>query len=59
MCEVRTSVAHNGIARVLFYIDKKGWMVILHGFIKKTQKVPQEDLELAMSNKSKHQFGLK
>jgi|SRR5271167_2817505 len=34
--EVRTSLAQNRIARVLFYIDKKGRMVLLHGFIKKT-----------------------
>ncbi len=57
--EVRTSLPHSRIARVLFYIDKKGRMVLLHGFIKKTQKTPGEDLELARSNKSKHQRGLK
>jgi phage-related protein len=57
--EVRTSLAQNRIARVLFYIDKKGRMVLLHGFIKKTQRTPDEDLDLARSNKSKHQFGLK
>jgi len=57
--EVRSSLAQNQIARVLFYIDKKGRMVLLHGFIKKTQKTPQEDLELARRNKSKHQLGLK
>ena len=34
-------------------------MVLLHGFVKKTQKTPGEDLALARSNKSKHQFGLK
>ena len=56
--EVRTSLAQNRIARVLFYIDKKGRMVLLHGFIKKTQRTPDEDLELARSNKSKHQRGL-
>lgn len=56
--EVRTSLAQNRIARVLFYIDKKGRMVLLHGFIKKTQKTPDEDLELARSNKRKHQRGL-
>ncbi len=33
-------------------------MVLLHGFIKKTQKTPGEDLELARSNKKKHQRGL-
>jgi phage-related protein len=57
--EVRTSLAQNRIARMLFYIDKKGRMVLLHGFIKKTQKTPDADLELARDNKSKHQRGLK
>jgi len=56
--EVRTSLGQNRIARVLFYIDKKGRMVLLHGFIKKTQKTPAEDLELARSNKGKHQRGI-
>ena len=49
--EVRTSLAQNRIARVLFYIDKKGRMVLLHGFNKKSRKTPHEDLELARSNK--------
>jgi len=56
--EVRTSLAQNRIARVLFYIDKKGRMVLLHGFIKKTRKTPNEELELARRNKYKHQRGL-
>jgi phage-related protein len=56
--EVRTSLAQNRIARVLFYIDKKGRMVLLHGFIKKTRKTPDEDLDLARRNKNKHQRGL-
>lgn len=58
ICEVRTHLAQNRISRVLFYIDQKGRMVLLHGFIKKTQKTPDEDLALARSNKSKHQRGL-
>ena len=57
--EVRTRLAQNRIARVLFYIDREGRMVLLHGFIKKTQKTLVEDLELARNNKSKHQLGLK
>ena len=56
--EVRTSLAQNRIARVLFYIDRRGRMVLLHGFIKKTQKTPDDDLKLARSNKNKHQRGL-
>jgi phage-related protein len=57
--EVRTSLAHNRIARVLFYIDRKSRMVPLHGFIKKTQKTAREDLELSGSNKRKHQSEMK
>ena len=56
--EVRTSVTEGRIARVLFYIDKRSRMVLLHGFIKKTQKTSSDDLALARSNKSKHQRGL-
>ena len=56
--EVRTTLAQNRIARILFYIDKKRRMVLLHGFIKKTQKTPDEDLDLARNNKGKHQRGL-
>jgi phage-related protein len=56
--EVRTTLAQNRIARMLFYIDKQGRMVLLYGFIKKTQKTPDEDLNLARRNKNKHQRGL-
>ncbi len=56
--EVRTSLARNRIARVLFYVDKKSRMVPLHGFLKKTSKTPAEDLALARSNKNRHQRGL-
>jgi phage-related protein len=45
MHEVRSSMP-NGIARVLFVVDR-GDMVLLHGFIKKTQKTPPEALALA------------
>jgi phage-related protein len=33
-------------------------MVLLHGFIKKTRKTPDKDLELARRNKSKHERGI-
>ena len=58
MCEIRTQLTQDRIARVLFYIDAKRRMVLLHGFIKKTQKTPLNDLELARKNKSKHERGL-
>ena len=56
--EVRARLRQNRIARVLFYVDKRRRMVLLHGFIKKTQKTAAEDLELARTNKNKHQRGL-
>jgi phage-related protein len=36
----------NGIARVLFTM-KGGYVVLLHGFIKKSQKTPHKELEIA------------
>ena len=43
--EVRSRLPDR-IARVIF-TSGEGRMVLLHGFIKKSQKTPQEDLELA------------
>jgi phage-related protein len=48
--EVRSDLAQNRIARVLFCIGD-GHMILLHAFIKKTQKTPQQDLELALKRK--------
>lgn len=56
--EVRTALSSNRIARVLFYVDKKQRMVLLHGFIKKTRATPDSDLDLALKNKRKHEKGL-
>jgi phage-related protein len=56
--EVRTNITQSRIARVLFYIDKRSRMVLLHGFIKKTRKTSDDDLALARGNKGKHQRGL-
>ena len=46
MWEVRTSLPSNRIARVLFSLQQ-GRILVLHGFIKKTQKTPPDDLVLA------------
>ncbi len=43
--EVRTKVP-DGIARVMFTVDGQ-LMVLLHGFIKKTQKIPQKEIATA------------
>ena len=47
--EVRSKI-DNGIARVLFTIVDDT-MVLLHGFIKKSQKTPKDDMETARSRK--------
>jgi phage-related protein len=44
--EVRSTLSNHRIARLLFcFCD--GSVVVLHGFIKKTQKTPADDLEMA------------
>ncbi|MCW5699601.1 MAG: type II toxin-antitoxin system RelE/ParE family toxin [Rhodospirillales bacterium] len=38
------------IGRVTFCVEK-GRAVLLHGFVKKTQKTPKKDLDLAVKRK--------
>lgn len=45
--EVRTHLA-DGIARVFFTVDGEH-MILLHGFIKKSQKTPQNELKTALT----------
>ena len=44
--EVRSTLPNHRIARVIFAIVRNH-MVLLHGFIKKTQGIPDEDLALS------------
>lgn len=44
--EVRTTL-DSGIARVFFTVDGEH-MILLHGFIKKSQKTPQHELNTAL-----------
>lgn len=37
----------DGIARIIFYVEDDT-IILLHAFIKKTQKTPQKDLDLAI-----------
>jgi phage-related protein len=48
--EVRSELPSDRIARLLFSVHE-GRIVVLHGFIKKTQKTPDEDLALARRRK--------
>jgi phage-related protein len=45
--EVRSTLP-NTIARVLFCMHEER-MILLHGFVKKTQKTPLHDLEMALA----------
>ncbi len=49
--EVRTALPSNRIARVLFSVHQDR-IVVLHGFIKKTQKTP----DVALARKRKREF---
>jgi len=53
--EVR-SILPGRISRVFFTVWK-GFMVLLHGFIKKGQKTPQDDLDLARRRRNEVQRG--
>ncbi len=47
--EVRSRLTER-IARIIFYVEA-GEMVLLHGFIKKTQATPEQEIELALKRK--------
>lgn len=55
--EIRTNLP-NRIARVLFYVDRLGRLVLRHGFVKKTQGTPAAELALARRRKAEHERSL-
>ena len=50
--EVRSNLTHGNISRVFFTISGSQ-MVLLHGFIKKSQKTPKKEIERARHRKNK------
>jgi phage-related protein len=46
LCELRSSLSGNRIARLMFFLDNDR-ICVVNGFIKKTQKTPLEEIELA------------
>jgi len=48
--EVRTSISDKRICRIFFTVTGKK-MILLHAIIKKSQKTPLEELELAKTRK--------
>jgi phage-related protein len=49
--EVRSNLDDGNIARVFFTVKSKQ-MVLLHGIIKKSQKTPPQELDLARTRKN-------
>lgn len=49
--EVRSKLSNGNISRVFFTI-KSGVMTLLHGIIKKSQKTPKKDIDLARLRKN-------
>lgn len=54
--EIRSNLCSNCIARIIFCMWKSK-MVLLHGFIKKSQKTPIGDIELALQRSKKIERG--
>jgi phage-related protein len=51
--EVRSKIT-GGIARIIFTFSN-GEMILLHGFVKKTQKTPQNELDLAIKRRKEYE----
>jgi phage-related protein len=50
--EVRSSLPRGRIARVLFCVEAE-CMVLLHGFIKRTERTPKREIDLALRRKKR------
>lgn len=50
--EIRSNIK-DGIARIFFTVDGDS-MILLSGFVKKSQATPQDELDLAKSRKRKY-----
>jgi phage-related protein len=48
--ELRSSLQRGRIAWVIFCVEQGG-MVLLHGFMKTSQKMPQREINLALKRK--------
>jgi phage-related protein len=53
--EVRTAL-ENGIARVFFTVEDE-YMILLHRFVKKSQKTPQHELKTAVVRLANYKRG--
>lgn len=52
--EVRSRLTGNRIARIFFFMDDNV-MVLVNGFIKKTKKAPNDEVDLAKKRKNEYE----
>ncbi len=52
--EVRSDLPDGRIARMFFSVNGPE-MILLHGFVKKSQKTPEKELKLANKRKKEHE----
>lgn len=52
--EVRSKLSGGRIARVIFFMDHN-MMILVNGFIKKTKKTPNPELNLARKRKKRYE----
>jgi len=53
--EIRIKLQRGRIARVIFFIDDNS-IILVNGFIKKTQKTPKAELDLSKRRKRQYQL---
>ena len=53
--ELRVTISGNRAARVLFYVDRKQRLILLHAMTKASRATPRKDLALARRRMREHQ----
>lgn len=53
--EIRVNLKGGRIARIIFFCSANE-MILVNGFIKKTKKMPQRELNLAIKRKKQYEF---
>ena len=56
--EVRVKLTGKRIARIIFFMDNDN-MILVNGFIKKTQKTPKQELDLEKKRKKLYEQSIK
>lgn len=54
LSEIRVTIK-NRIVRIIFVVQAKE-IILLHGFIKKSQKTPQNEIETALARLKRHNY---